>query len=120
MFQKGRSAALGFIFITVLIDVIGFGIIIPVLPNLIQDLTGGDMSEASRYGGWLMFLYTLGLAIPFVVMAALSTLVLKYFVRLEKHLEWIKKVGGFLIVIMGVLLMTRNLTTVSIWIEKLF
>jgi DHA1 family tetracycline resistance protein-like MFS transporter len=57
MFQKGRSAALGFIFVTVLIDVIGFGIIIPVLPQLIQDLTGGDMSEASRYGGWLMFTY---------------------------------------------------------------
>ena len=57
MFQKGRSAALGFIFVTVLIDVIGFGIIIPVLPKLIQDLTGGDMSESSRYGGWLMFTY---------------------------------------------------------------
>lgn len=59
MFQKGRSAALGFIFITVLIDVIGFGIIIPVLPKLIQDLTGGDMSEASRYGGWMMFTYAI-------------------------------------------------------------
>ena len=57
MFQKGRSAALGFIFVTVLIDIIGFGIIIPVLPKLIQELTGGDMSEASRYGGWLMFTY---------------------------------------------------------------
>jgi DHA1 family tetracycline resistance protein-like MFS transporter len=57
MFQKGRSAALGFIFVTVLIDIIGFGIIIPVLPKLIQDLTGGDMSDASRYGGWLMFTY---------------------------------------------------------------
>lgn len=57
MFQKDRSAALGFIFVTVLIDVIGFGIIIPVMPNLIQQLTGGDMSDASRYGGWLMFTY---------------------------------------------------------------
>lgn len=57
MFKKGRSAALGFIFVTVLIDVIGFGIIIPVMPSLIQQLTGGDMSEASRYGGWLMFTY---------------------------------------------------------------
>jgi DHA1 family tetracycline resistance protein-like MFS transporter len=57
MFQKGRSAALGFIFVTVLIDIIGFGIIIPVMPKLIQDLTGGDMSDASRYGGWLMFTY---------------------------------------------------------------
>jgi MFS transporter, DHA1 family, tetracycline resistance protein len=57
MFQRKRSAALGFIFVTVLIDVIGFGIIIPVMPNLIQQLTGGDMSDASRYGGWLMFTY---------------------------------------------------------------
>lgn len=57
MLQRGRSAALGFIFVTVLIDVIGFGIIIPVLPQLTQDLTGGNMSEVSRYGGWLMFTY---------------------------------------------------------------
>ena len=57
MFRKGKSAALGFIFVTVLIDVIGLGIIIPVLPKLLQELTGGDMSEASRYGGWLMFTY---------------------------------------------------------------
>jgi DHA1 family tetracycline resistance protein-like MFS transporter len=40
-----------------LIDVIGFGIIIPVLPSLIQHLTGGDLSMASKYGGWLMFTY---------------------------------------------------------------
>jgi DHA1 family tetracycline resistance protein-like MFS transporter len=57
MIEKGRSAALGFIFVTVLIDVIGFGIIIPVLPSLIQHLTGGDLSMASKYGGWLMFTY---------------------------------------------------------------
>ncbi|MCE2756349.1 MAG: MFS transporter [Chitinophagaceae bacterium] len=59
MFNKNRSAALGFIFVTVLIDVIGFGIIIPVIPSLIQKLTGGDMSVASRYGGFLMFSYAI-------------------------------------------------------------
>lgn len=48
---------MGFIFVTVLVDVIGLGIIIPVLPKLIQQLTGGDMSTASSYGGWLMFTY---------------------------------------------------------------
>lgn len=45
------KAALGFIFITLLIDVIGLGIIIPVLPRLITELIQGDISEASRYGG---------------------------------------------------------------------
>lgn len=53
-----RPAALGFIFVTVLIDVIGFGIIIPVLPKLIQELTHGTLSEAAWYGGLLMFAYS--------------------------------------------------------------
>jgi MFS transporter, DHA1 family, tetracycline resistance protein len=54
-----RDAALGFIFITILIDVIGFGIIIPVLPALIKELTGGDITEAARYGSWLTFAYAI-------------------------------------------------------------
>lgn len=52
-----RSAALSFIFVTVLIDVIGFGIIIPVMPKLIEHLTGKGLSEASQYGGWLLFAF---------------------------------------------------------------
>ncbi|TGE24126.1 MFS transporter [Hymenobacter aquaticus] len=52
-----RQAALGFIFVTLLLDVIGFGIIIPVIPKLISNLTGGTISDASRYGGWLMFAF---------------------------------------------------------------
>lgn len=55
--MKGRNASLTFIFITILIDVIGIGIIIPVLPSLIETLAGKGLSEASRIGGWLMFAY---------------------------------------------------------------
>ena len=36
-----HNAAVGFIFITLLIDVIGFGIIIPVMPTLISELKAG-------------------------------------------------------------------------------
>ncbi|EHQ29564.1 major facilitator superfamily MFS_1 [Mucilaginibacter paludis DSM 18603] len=52
-----RPAALGFIFITLLIDVTGFGIIIPVFPKLIQHLVHGDLSTAARYGGYLTVAY---------------------------------------------------------------
>src|SRR3954464_1443870 len=52
-----RTAALSFIFVTILLDVIGFGIIIPVFPKLIERLTGGGLSEASQYGGWLTFAF---------------------------------------------------------------
>ncbi len=49
---------MGFIFVTVLIDFIGFGLIIPVLPKLIGQLIHGDLSDAARYGGWLLFAYS--------------------------------------------------------------
>lgn len=53
-----RKAAIGFIFVTLLIDVTGFGLIIPVMPQLIEHLLGNnDVSLASRYGGWLTFAY---------------------------------------------------------------
>ena len=54
-----KEAAIGFIFITILIDVIGFGIIIPVFPKLISEMIHGSISDASRYGGWLMFAYAI-------------------------------------------------------------
>lgn len=58
MQKKPRKAALVFIFVTVLLDVIGIGIIIPVIPSLIMELTGEGLSKAAIYGGWLMFVYS--------------------------------------------------------------
>ncbi|MEO9966303.1 MAG: TCR/Tet family MFS transporter [Reichenbachiella sp.] len=57
--MKNSKASLTFIFITLLVDVTGLGIIIPVVPDLIRELIGGDLSEASVYGGWLMFSYAI-------------------------------------------------------------
>ena len=70
--MKNRKAALGFIFITLLLDVIGLGIIIPVIPALIQELTGGSISEASRYGGWLIASYALVQFLCAPIVGALS------------------------------------------------
>ncbi len=56
---KNRKAATGFIFVTVLLDVIGFGIIIPVFPKLITHLTHGNMSTVSQWGGLLSFAYAI-------------------------------------------------------------
>ena len=46
-----RRAALIFIFVTVLIDVLAFGVIIPVLPHLVQQFVGGDTSVAAYWTG---------------------------------------------------------------------
>lgn len=52
-----KTNAITFIFITILIDVIGMGIIIPVMPDLIKELTGEGLSKSSFYNGLLMFSY---------------------------------------------------------------
>jgi DHA1 family tetracycline resistance protein-like MFS transporter len=57
--KKNSKASLGFIFATILIDVIGIGIIIPVIPKLIESLNGVGLSEASKIGGWLIFSYAI-------------------------------------------------------------
>lgn len=55
--SNSRTPALSFIFITILIDCIGFGVIIPVMPSLIMDLGQVANSEASRLGGYLLFAF---------------------------------------------------------------
>ena len=54
-----KNAAVGFIFVTLLIDVIGFGIIIPVMPGLISKLNHVDISTAAKYGSYLTVAYSI-------------------------------------------------------------
>ncbi len=52
-----KNAAVGFIFITLLIDIIGFGIIIPVMPTLISELKHVGINESAQYGSLLIFAF---------------------------------------------------------------
>ncbi len=51
------NRALAFIFVTVLIDAIGFGVIVPVMPELITGLSGRSVSGAAEISGLIMLLY---------------------------------------------------------------
>lgn len=104
-----RRAALVFIFFTVLLDILAFGLIIPVLPHLLKQFAGGDVARATlwhglfatgfmvmqffmtpvqgalsdRYGRRPVILVsTLGLAIDFLIMALAQTLPLLFIGRL--------------------------------------
>ena len=48
--MKNRPAALAFILVTLLIDVMGLGLIIPVFPNLLKQLSGSEVSGAQMLG----------------------------------------------------------------------
>jgi len=54
-----RKAALVFIFVTVLIDVIAFGVIIPVLPHLVQEMVGGNLSTAAYWTAVFSFAFSI-------------------------------------------------------------
>lgn len=57
MESKPGKHALAFVASTLLLDTIGFGLIIPVLPSLLVELTGKPVNEAVLDGGWLGFVY---------------------------------------------------------------
>jgi DHA1 family tetracycline resistance protein-like MFS transporter len=54
---SSKKAALRFIFITLLLDVIGMSIVGPVFPRLIEQLIDGNISQASQWSGLLLFSY---------------------------------------------------------------
>ncbi|HJR42006.1 MAG TPA: TCR/Tet family MFS transporter, partial [Gemmatimonadaceae bacterium] len=57
MSRPPGNHAVIFVAITVLIDSIGFGLIMPVMPTLLMELTGEGVSQVAIYGGWLAFVY---------------------------------------------------------------
>ena len=67
----GKNAMV-FVLITVMISSIGFGIMIPVLPDLLKEITGLDNSQAAIYGGWLTFVFAVTQFICMPIIGALS------------------------------------------------
>ncbi len=69
---KARKAAVVFIFITVLLDVLSLSVTIPVLPELVKEFAGGDFESGSRYHGWFVTVWAMGQFIFSPILGALS------------------------------------------------
>lgn len=78
----------------------------PILASVLA--LSGDEGSA-LYGGAMMFVYVLGLALPFIIFSFFSDELLKRAKSLNKHLDKFKIIGGLLIILMGLLLITNNL-----------
>ena len=57
--MKARPAAIIFILVTVTLDILAMGLIIPVLPKLILDFLGGKMTSAANWNGWFALVFAL-------------------------------------------------------------
>lgn len=67
----GRHA-FTFVLVTVLLDMVGFGIIIPVLPALIEDVGEVGLAQAAAIGGWMYFAFSLAQFVSAPLMGNLS------------------------------------------------
>jgi MFS transporter, DHA1 family, tetracycline resistance protein len=54
-----RTPALSFILITLCLDVLGIGLIVPILPKLVESFSGGNTADAAYASGWLSAVYAL-------------------------------------------------------------
>ena len=59
MSQSDKKTTLGFVAFIVFIDMVGVGLIIPVMPALLERLTGQSLDQIAEVGGWLLFSYAL-------------------------------------------------------------
>lgn len=84
----------------------------PVLATVLGLASGNG---SALYGGFLMMIYSAGLALPFILISLFAGFFMVRFRKLNKHLGKIRIAGGVLIVIMGILLMTNSLNAISGW-----
>lgn len=83
----------------------------PVLGSVLALAASGG--SGAWQGAGLMLVYTLGLALPFLLLALTSSYVLKHFRKLHPYLGILKKVGGFLIIVVGLLVLFGNASILS-------
>ena len=69
-----------------------------------------------NYGIWLMLIYILGFMAPFILVTIFSQWLLKFFKQVRKYIPMIQKIGGVIIILMGVLLVTDHINSLIAWI----
>ena len=103
---EGKSASFEAFFLGLTFSLGWTPCIGPILASVLA--LSGDEGSA-LYGASMMLVYVLGLATPFVLFSLFSQELLKRTKALNKHLGKLKIIGGLLIIVMGILLITNNL-----------
>lgn len=83
----------------------------PVLASVLAIAAAHDGS--STYGLILTGVYALGMAVPFMIITIASSWCMNYFKSIKKHMVLLKKLGGALIVLMGILLISGQLNSLT-------
>jgi cytochrome c-type biogenesis protein len=87
-------------------------------PTLGVILTAAANEGTVGEGGVLLAVYSLGLAVPFLLSAVAFTQVTSLFRFFRNHYSVITAVGGVVLVVMGVLLYTNEMTELNAWLNQ--
>ena len=87
-------------------------------PVLGAILTYGFSQDTMWAGVGLLAVYSLGLAIPFLVAALALDWFLGAFKRFRKWIPVVEKASGILLIILGILLLTGSFTILSSWLTR--
>lgn len=88
-------------------------------PTLGAILTAASLSESTGRGAYLLAWYSAGLAIPFLLTAAAFNRMTSVFDAVKRHYTAIVATGGAILIVMGVLIWTGELTQLNIEAQKL-
>lgn len=86
----------------------------PVLASILSVAAGAG---SALEGSSLLLVYTLGLTIPFILIAIFSDFLLQRIRGWSKHLQKVRVISGCMLMVMGVLLMTDQLNSITVWIQ---
>jgi cytochrome c-type biogenesis protein len=90
----------------------------------IGPILGGILSLASvsasmSRGLWLLFAYSMGLAVPFVLAALAIDRFIATFTRMRRGMAWVSRISGVLLIAVGLLLLTGYFTVLAGWLQRL-
>jgi len=92
-------------------------------PTLGAILGAAALSESTAHGAYLLAWYSAGLAIPFLLTTIAFQRMTKFFSIVKRHYAVIVAAGGAILIVMGVLILTGQLTQLNIealkWLDRL-
>ena len=77
-------------------------------------------STTAAQGGFLLFIFSMGLAIPFLLIALAYGSASKFLARSARYMRWVEKISGVFLIALGVLIATGNFVLLVSYGFRLF